>query len=172
MKKVDFVKRSIEKKDLPAILEANQSGVPEVGSLNKEELGFLIQESCSACLYETYQASRQHLVGFVIVIPENSTYKSLNYKWFSERYNKFLYIDRVWVSAEFRGQGYGRKIYEDLKSMSQTEKLPLLAEVNLEPLNFQSISFHRALGFKEVGEGHFENKAVSKVCYFSYNEAP
>jgi predicted GNAT superfamily acetyltransferase len=63
------------------------------------------------------------LAGFLLVLPMNIPYKSLNYSWFSERYNNFAYIDRIAVKEEFKSSGIGTLLYTDLeKSLPKRDK--------------------------------------------------
>ncbi len=41
---------------------------------------------------------------FVLTIREDKAYDSVNYLWFSDHYDRFLYIDRVVVSVNMRSK--------------------------------------------------------------------
>ena len=74
----------------------NQSNTPEVGSLDSvDHLQNLLQMS----LLNLFVSTNEEMIGFIICFKENSNYSSKNYKFFSKREKKFLYIDRV-ASAE------------------------------------------------------------------------
>ena len=78
-------------------------------------------------------------------------YRSDNYRWFSERYEHFIYVDRVVVAPNEWGMGIGRALYTEF--VSAVDRHPVLcAEVNLLPRNDRSLAFHEAFGFVPVGE--------------------
>ena len=77
---------------LTKIFILNQENTPEVGSLNSiEHLKQLIQLSS----YQFYVIKEDEIIGFTICFKENSSYDSLNYKFFSDTESKFIYIDRI-----------------------------------------------------------------------------
>ena len=80
------------------------------------------------------------------------SYQSLNYRWFSERYENFVYIDRIAVAPAYKGRGIGRALYADVESLAATTAPILTCEVNLVPSNADSMAFHTKLGFAEVGQ--------------------
>src|SRR5690349_14551091 len=54
------------------------------------------------------------VAAFLLAFREGSRYDSPNYRWFAERFDRFLYIDRIAVSLAHQGQGLGRALYDDL----------------------------------------------------------
>jgi uncharacterized protein len=44
-------------------------------------------------------------------MPPDSAYDSVNYRWFTERYDDFMYLDRVAFDAEAQGRGLGTLLY-------------------------------------------------------------
>ncbi|MFC0407179.1 GNAT family N-acetyltransferase [Roseomonas elaeocarpi] len=82
----------------------------------------------------------------------HATYASPNYLWFRARYGRFVYVDRVVVAEAMRGKGLARRLYADLieRALAAGHDL-LVCEVNSDPPNPASDTFHAALGFKEVG---------------------
>ena len=47
---------------------------------------------------------------------EGSDYGSENYKFFSKKLKKFLYVDRVAIDKKYRREGLGKAIYDgDIK---------------------------------------------------------
>ena len=83
---------------------------------------------------------------------EGLGYESLNYRWLSERYDRFAYIDRIAVAEAARGRRIGEALYTAAIEAFAGNRPVLLAEVNLEPPNPGSLRFHKRLGFREVGE--------------------
>ena len=145
----------------------NQSNTPEVGSLESvDHLQSLLQMS----LLNLFVSNNEEMIGFIICFKENSNYSSKNYKFFSEREKKFLYIDRVAIAEKYRRKGLGKSLYKNLETLSKEKKIPLCCEVNTSPLNKPSINFHKNLGFIEVGKKTFnKNKGLrsgkSSVVY-------
>jgi len=77
-------------------------------------------------------------------------YPSANYQWFSSRYDRFLYVDRVVVAPPAFGRGMGQAFYRAF--INQAADHPVLcAEVNTRPRNERSLAFHTAFGFEPVG---------------------
>lgn len=92
------------------------------------------------------------LAGFLIGFTQGADYDSSNYRWFSERYPEFAYIDRIVVARPFRGIGLGRVFYADMTSFAETRVPLLTCEVFLEPRDDVSLLFHGTYGFQEVGQ--------------------
>ncbi len=146
----------------------NQSNTPEVGSLESvDHLQSLLQMS----LLNLFVSNNEEMMGFTICFEENTNYSSKNYKFFSEREKKFLYIDRVAIAEKYRRKGLGKSLYKNLETLSKEKKIPLCCEVNTFPMNKPSINFHKKLGFTEVGRKTFTNNEAStsgksSVVYF------
>ena len=97
--------------------------------------------------------SGEEVVGVVVTMGPGRPYDSLNYAWFVDRYEDFLYVDRVVVAPEARGRGVGRLLYEDAIARARRGGRPwVLAEVNVAPPNPVSQAFHASLGFEVVAE--------------------
>jgi hypothetical protein len=89
---------------------------------------------------------------FLIAMDQDSPYQSVNFHWFRQRHERFLYIDRIVTAREARGLGLGKALYADLFACAQEQDYPLVGcEVNFDPPNSVSDAFHKALGFKEAG---------------------
>ena len=106
---------------------------------------------------------QEQLVGFVICLSPNVDYSSLNYAWFNEKFDNFLYVDRIAVSKDHRDKGVGSYIYQKLIEISQQKNVPITAEVNLEPPNPGSMRFHHRFDFVEVGTLHHNEKSVTML---------
>jgi uncharacterized protein len=95
------------------------------------------------------------LVGF----HQDCDYNNPNFHWLKNHFPKFNYIDRVVVSEAARGRGLARALYSAFEQDARTNKLErLVCEINSDPPNLASDSFHHALGFKPVGEQRLEAK--------------
>jgi uncharacterized protein len=142
--------RPIEPADLDRLLAINEANVPEVGSVDVGRFGFILSESPIALVVQVADA----LAGFCLVMGAGSSYDSVNYQWFRERYDDFMYLDRVAFDPSFQGQGLGTLLYAEVERLMYAfdgvERLTL--EVNVDPPNERSLAFHTRRGFSEVGQ--------------------
>ena len=83
---------SINQDLLKQIYKLNQENTPEVGNLASiKELQNLVMQSSS----NYYISIQDTVIAFIICFREKSNYQSENYKFFSKKENKFLYVDRI-----------------------------------------------------------------------------
>ena len=150
-----FTLRPATAADHAAVLALNNSQVPHVNALTADEFETIVQLSAHFTLAEDPQG----LLGFVLCIPNGTTYWSGNYKWFAERYDRFLYLDRVAVSPRLRRGGIGRALYDDLHRTQAAQWPRIALEVNVRPPNPISIAFHEALGYAAVGMREYADGA-------------
>jgi len=93
------------------------------------------------------------VAAFLLAFREGADYDSPNYLWFGERYPRFLYIDRIVVSASRQGQQLGRALYEDLFAFARADGIDnITCEFYVVPFNEGSSRFHAKFGFREVGQ--------------------
>ena len=151
--------RPYRRDDLAAIHAINQAEVPAVGSETEVELGHIADESVITIVAEHDGA----IAGFCLVLAPGADYDSGNYLWFSERYDDFVYLDRVAIAPAFQRRGLGRAVYAEVERLA-AERRPsatdLTLEVNLRPRNDTSLAFHAALGFVEVGRRETDYDAL------------
>ena len=92
------------------------------------------------------------IIGFLLVMSEASDYDGDNFRWFVERYSRFLYVDRIVIDRTFARRGVGSALYADLIKFAATQSWSTLCcEINVSPPNPVSHAFHAGFGFKEVG---------------------
>ena len=144
--------------ELNAIFDLNQLNTPEVGSL--ESLDYL-KKLIGLSAYNLLVLKCEEIVGFIICMREGSTYGSENYKFFTQRLKKFLYVDRVVVDERHRRSGLGKAIYQDIFAYDNDKNLPIALEVNTEPVNQPSLKFHEKMGFEKVGSKDFDDHSVA-----------
>ena len=136
--------------DLDAVHVINEAEVPAVGTVTPEQLAHIASESSVALVAEIDGT----VAGFCLVLAPGADYGSSNYAWFAERYDEFVYLDRIAISPTFQRRGLGRALYAEVERLAP-ERCPsaphFLLEVNLRPRNDQSLAFHDQLGFVEVG---------------------
>ncbi len=132
--------------DLPEALAINEANVPAVGSVDADQLVHLFDEASVALAAE----DGGRLIGFCIVLAPGADYSSVNYGWFSERYDDFAYLDRVAVAESYRSRGIGAELYAEVERLVDAPWFTL--EVNVRPRNEGSLRFHERMGFTEVGQ--------------------
>jgi len=153
-----FSESSNSEAQLQSIYNLNQANTPEVGSLESmQHLKQLIELSA----YNLLVLKEGEVVGFIICMREGSAYGSENYKFFSQRLKKFLYVDRVAIDEQHRRAGLGQAIYEDIFSQASNDSLPIALEVNTQPVNQPSLTFHKKMGFDQIGTKDFDDHSVA-----------
>jgi predicted GNAT superfamily acetyltransferase len=135
------------------LLALNNDHSIELSPLTLPELDQIIRASF-------FSATINNSDALLISFDQTSAYQHVNFLWFRERYDRFVYVDRVVVSRAARGKGYARALYLDLfergKSAGHTR---IVCEVNLDPPNPASDAFHASLGFSTVGQASIHNGA-------------
>lgn len=133
--------------DAPAILALNNAAVPAVNALDDAALTALAAMGRLRVVRDG-----DTIAGFLLSLTAGVDYGSLNYRWFTERFDGFFYVDRVVVAPEAQGRGIGRLLYEDLMALAADagDGERVCAEVNLDPPNPESIAFHERLGFMAI----------------------
>ncbi|GAB1411181.1 hypothetical protein MASR1M90_23350 [Desulfovibrionales bacterium] len=103
------------------------------------------------------------IAGFLLALREGRPYDNGNYRWFTSHLKNFLYIDRVVVDEAKRGIGLGRSLYAQLFTWSVARQIrQVAAEIDIEPPNPISLTFHDRHGFVELGTRILDNgKRVS-----------
>lgn len=153
--------------DLEEVLVLNNSATPAVNELTASDLEWFAEVSHLFLVSEREVDEKTQITGFLIGLTGTGVdYESVNYKWFTSRYESFLYVDRVVVDSSSWGQGNGRRFYEALVSSGSNEPF-MCAEVNIKPRNERSLAFHEKFGFVPVGEQDTEggSKRVRMMEY-------
>lgn len=133
--------------DYPGILALNANAVPAVNLIDREELAELDKQSHATLVAR----SADGIAGFMIALDETACYDSPNFQFFKARYARFVYVDRIVVCPSMRGKGIGAELYAAL--FERSAAVPrITCEVNVEPPNPRSMSFHQRLGFETVAE--------------------
>lgn len=149
--------------DLAAVRAMNAASIPAVSALTTVALRDLVGKSAYARVVEC----DGQVAGFLLGLVAGADYDSLNYQWFCARYDEFFYVDRIVIGEAWRGQGLGAALYADVDAYARAQQLsPVTCEVNLRPHNAQSLAFHAALGFEQVGTQDTEggSKRVSLLA--------
>jgi hypothetical protein len=137
---------------LEQVLAINNANAPAVSELIADELKFLVEHSLYALIIT--DVSGDNVRAFCLTFAPGVPYTSSNYQWFSERYDNFVYLDRIAVASQHQNKGCGTALYGAVeRQMIRDRTSPLLTcEVNLQPPNPGSLRFHERLGFNEVGQ--------------------
>lgn len=145
----NMIIRRLEIKDYDRILELNDKSVHFLSPLTKDKLESIISQSEIMNVIEVDGC----VEGFVLTLREDKDYDSINYLWFSNHYDHFLYIDRVVVSLKMNGKGLGNMLYQSVFNHARMIGIPYVtAEIDINPPNPRSLRFHEKFGFKEVGK--------------------
>ena len=158
--KPEIVKAS--KNDLEFVLLLNQNSMPAVSSANIE----MMQQFLIICDYFKVLKINDKISGFLNAILPGKDYQSENYKWFCDKYDSFIYVDRIVLNKTNQNKGYGTLFYNDLISSIKRKKLDIACEINTKPYNKQSIQFHKKYGFSELGRRDINSK--KSVMYMIY----
>lgn len=134
--------------DLPALLTLNEASIPHVNSIELDDMVHFREMTPHFLKWVEDDGT----AGFVIALTPGCDYDSLNYQWFSDQYDQFLYIDRIIVTPDFRRRGIASKMYAALAEIAVREDLKrLTCEVNSEPPNPGSMQMHESVGFEMTG---------------------
>jgi predicted GNAT superfamily acetyltransferase len=136
--------------DFDEVLRMNNENDPAVSWLERDELEADLKVAKHALVI-----GDDEVKGFCVTFASGLARDlGVNYRWFTERYPDFVYLDRVVVDAPHRSQRHGEALYREVERRIIAEgKTTLFAcEVNLRPRNDGSLRFHARLGFEQVGE--------------------
>lgn len=134
--------------DLAASCRLNREWEHVTSPLTEEELARLAAE---AALFRVVEIGGE-VSAFLLAFATGADYDSLNYRWFDERGDGFLYIDRVVVSAASQRRGLGDALYADAFRFAREHGFErVVCEIDVEPMNAASDAFHDRWAFVEVG---------------------
>jgi predicted GNAT superfamily acetyltransferase len=143
------VLRPITAADHADVLALNERHVALLAPLDESRLVELTALADHASVIE----HDGRFAGFVLTMRGGTSYDSVNYRWFSQRYgDDFYYLDRIAVHEDFRRHGIASAVYDELEGHARTLAPVLALEVNLDPPNEPSLAFHRRRGYTRVGE--------------------
>lgn len=151
--------RTMKPSDHAQVLALNEYSVAVLSPLDQAALDKLISQSSVHVVVEV----AGQVAAFLLAVGPDSQYASINYQWFDQHYDAFLYVDRIVVHHEYRAQRLGHRLYEYLTQWALEQGYPrVCAEIDIQPPNLASLQFHAKWGFAAVSElAHNPNKVVS-----------
>lgn len=139
--------RDATPRDFDTILRLNEESVQYLSPLTTARLASLHEEA----VYHRVATDRD-VVAFLLALREGCAYDSPNYRWFSARYERFLYVDRIVVAHSHHRRGIGEQLYADRFAFARrTGAMRVTCEIDVEPPNDASWHFHQRHGFEEAG---------------------
>jgi uncharacterized protein len=133
--------------DTDAIVRLNALEVPLVSAMDAGRLSLLTHWADRLTVAEV----DGRFAGFAMTFGPGTAYDSPNYRWFCERFgDRFYYLDRVAVDPSLRRRGVAGAIYDEVESVAAAYGR-LALEVNVDPPNEPSLTFHTRRGYVEVG---------------------
>jgi predicted GNAT superfamily acetyltransferase len=149
--------REVTDRDLARVLALNDGSVAELSPLDEARLRFILDLALRCLVVE----HRGDVVAFALAVAPGTAYDSDNYRWFGERYERFLYLDRIAVDAAHRRRGIGAMLYTELEATAVSFER-MVCDVNIQPRNEPSLAFHAARAYAEVGRlQHGSRKTVA-----------
>jgi predicted GNAT superfamily acetyltransferase len=127
------------------LLALNNRFARELSPLDPQKAAHLVREA--------FMASRiGEADALLLAFDQHAAYANPNFQWFKERFDRFVYIDRVVVSPERRGRGLAQALYRGLfLEAARQRHVRVVCEINWEPPNPASDAFHAGLGFEQIG---------------------
>lgn len=141
-----FCIRSMSASDLDLVWAINQENIPAVGEETIDVLSDLFAMSTISLVAEVDNV----VVGFCMCLSPQTKYQSPNYLYFCDRFDDFVYLDRVAVTSRFQGLGIGASLYRKVEHLTDSSLFVL--EVNTKPRNEGSLRFHTREGFELLEE--------------------
>jgi uncharacterized protein len=143
----DDVLSALTAEDADRILDLNNEHAIETSLLDLPAAERLL----AMCFYA--KGVRPGMRAFLLALDQNAAYDNQNFHWFRRRFERFVYIDRIIVAQDARGQGLARLMYEDLFAEAKAAgHVRVVCEVNIDPPNEGSLAFHRSMGFLALAD--------------------
>ena len=128
--------------------------------LSPLDAGRLAQLHEQAAVHRVIERSGR-IEAFLLAFREGADYDGANYRWFTQRHARFLYVDRIVVAGSGQAEGLGSRLYADVRTRALADAVPLIAcEFDIDPPNPASARFHARQGFHEVGQRRVDGGKV------------
>ena len=133
--------------DFRRLLDLNNEFEAETSRLTDESLRELVGQACHASCVVPGPS------GMLIALDETAHYVNDNFSWFSSRFDRFVYVDRIIIAAAAQGRRLANRLYEELFEEARgSGQVRIVCEINSDPPNPKSDAFHARLGFEPIGE--------------------
>ena len=153
--------RDAAQADWPAVLALNAESVQHLSPMDEARLGDL---AAAACYFRVVDMEGA-IAGFLMAFRKGASYDGQIFRLFNERASDFVYIDRIVVGSEFRGQHIASRLYDDVARFARESDSEILTcEVNVVPPNPASMHFHTQHGFHEIGRHKAGEKTVALLA--------
>lgn len=140
--------RDAKPENYPAILALNAEAVRFLSPMDATRLSILAP---ATCYFRVIEHDRR-AVAFLMAFRKGAAYDSPNFLWFDASLDDFVYIDRIVIHPRLRGGGLAKILYRDVEHFANSLPVPrLTCEVDIDPPNSASLSFHDKWGFREIG---------------------
>ena len=144
-----------------ALLALNNDHARETSHLSEDSWQSLVDRAFSATCIDAN--------AFLVAVDQDASYDNANFNWFRSRYQGFVYVDRIVVSAKLRGAGAAQALYQHLFELVRSAGREwVVCEINIDPPNPGSDSFHHKMGFVEVGRAELTDRG-KVVRYLAKN---
>jgi len=142
--------RNIVGTDVTRVLEINNANTPGVSELTLSELETDIKNCLHALAIDNEHGE---VCAFCITFAPDAPHAGVNHQWFADRFESFVYLDRIAIDSNHQNRGLGALLYQTVEQrmLESAEHSLLCCEVNLEPPNPGSLRFHKRIGFVECG---------------------
>lgn len=152
--------RGLMRADWPEVLRLNEESVHFLSPMDEEKLA----RWSAASSYLRVVEEGGTAAAFLLAFRKGDDYAGVNFHWFAERYDDFVYVDRVVVAPDFRGRKLADWLYDDLEAFARARGIPrITCEVNVEPPNPVSLRFHERRGFRESDREEYAGKIVTML---------
>ena len=146
----------IEDADIPALLALNNANAAMLSWLDRDRMEKMLRKSAFARQVGPGKA-------LIVVFDQDSGYDGLYFAWFKQRYERFLYVDRVVVDRSFARSGIGQALYQELFAYARSMHHEVIGcEVYRTPANPVSDAFHAAFGFVEAGQHETDGEVKAR----------
>lgn len=132
--------------DVQAVLALNEESVWALSPLDETGFARHVATAAHAVVCEV----DGKVAAFAFAYAPGTSYDSVNYRWFAERFQDFLYLDRIAVGASYRRNGIAALMYDEIEQAATAHER-MVCEVNSQPPNEASLAFHAARGYRELG---------------------
>lgn len=138
--------RPLDDDDVDTVLALNQESISALAPMDAAALERFrrLTSLTRVCIIEGEVAA------FAIAYPPGTAYDSINYLWHGDRFDDFIYLDRIAVSSRFRRRGIASSLYDDIEQIAEAHTR-MVCEIYSDPPNTESIAFHLGRGYREVG---------------------